>query len=222
MSVEENIRRLRKQKKLTLKQLGNIVHLSEQAIGQYERGERTPNIKILQQIANALGVDINDLAENKENTKDVIFMNGAENKEKYNELIEKAYKEPVHIQPVKTKNMTVLGRLVTLNKDDKDLLMYINDVLKDFSAYIDVIHKQEVLATVGKYTMERKDYLCEVELLDRHRRMIHENIIRGIKTLDRLCSECNLPLFYGEDYDRVKVAEFVFEVVENSFRTRRL
>ena len=65
MSIGENIRRLRKQKKLTLKQLGNIVHLSKQAIGQYERGERTPNIKILQQIANALGVDINDLAENK-------------------------------------------------------------------------------------------------------------------------------------------------------------
>lgn len=79
-----------------------------------------------------------------------------------------------------------------------------------------------MLATVGKYTMERKDYLCEVELLDRHRRMIHENIIRGIKTLDRLCNECNLPLFYGEDYDRVKIAEFVFKVVENSFRTRRL
>lgn len=63
MSTGENIRKLRKQKELTLKQLGNIVHLSEQAIGQYERGERIPNITILQQIANALNVDVNQLTE---------------------------------------------------------------------------------------------------------------------------------------------------------------
>lgn len=63
MSTGENIRRLRKEKKLTLKQLGNIVHLSEQAIGQYERGERKPNITTLQQIANALGIKVNQLTE---------------------------------------------------------------------------------------------------------------------------------------------------------------
>ena len=47
MNIGENIRNIRKKKNLTLKDLGNIINLSEQAIGQYERGERQPNISIL-------------------------------------------------------------------------------------------------------------------------------------------------------------------------------
>ena len=56
MKVGENIRKLRKNKKLTLKDLGLKVDLSEQAIGQYERGDRTPNLEILNKIAEALDV----------------------------------------------------------------------------------------------------------------------------------------------------------------------
>ncbi|MDU1602808.1 MAG: helix-turn-helix domain-containing protein [Clostridium sp.] len=58
MKVGENIRKLRKNKKLTLKDLGLKVDLSEQAIGQYERGDRTPNLEILNKIAEALDVSI--------------------------------------------------------------------------------------------------------------------------------------------------------------------
>jgi len=58
LKVGENIRKLRKNKKLTLKDLGLKVDLSEQAIGQYERGDRTPNLEILNKIAEALDVSI--------------------------------------------------------------------------------------------------------------------------------------------------------------------
>lgn len=61
MNIGENIRNARKNKKLTLKELGNIINLSEQAIGRYERGERQPNINILNKIAIALNVSVNDL-----------------------------------------------------------------------------------------------------------------------------------------------------------------
>lgn len=61
MNIGENIRNIRKKKNLTLKDLGNIINLSEQAIGQYERGERQPNISILNKIAIALDVSIIDL-----------------------------------------------------------------------------------------------------------------------------------------------------------------
>lgn len=58
MNIGENIRKLRKEKKLTLKSLGVKVGLSEQAIGQYERGDRTPNIEILTAISKALDCDL--------------------------------------------------------------------------------------------------------------------------------------------------------------------
>lgn len=77
MSVGEKIRTLRKSKKLTLKALGSKVGLSEQAIGQYERGDRKPSIETLTNIATALEVDLSDILEIK-------MINS--NSEKYSEL----------------------------------------------------------------------------------------------------------------------------------------
>lgn len=61
MNIGENIRKLRKSHKLTLKELGLRVGLSEQAIGQYERGDRTPNIETLDKLAKALDVHLSNL-----------------------------------------------------------------------------------------------------------------------------------------------------------------
>lgn len=56
------IRTYRKRKQLTMKELGQKVGVSEQAISQYERSIRTPNIIILQKICNALNLPIENLA----------------------------------------------------------------------------------------------------------------------------------------------------------------
>lgn len=61
MDIGIKLRTIRKNNKLTLKQLGELVGLSEQAIGQYERGDRNPSIEILNKIAAALGVSVNEL-----------------------------------------------------------------------------------------------------------------------------------------------------------------
>lgn len=61
MNIGIKLRTIRKNNKLTLKQLGELVGLSEQAIGQYERGDRNPSIDILNKIAAALGITVNDL-----------------------------------------------------------------------------------------------------------------------------------------------------------------
>lgn len=63
LSTGDNIRRIRKHRKLTLKELGEGVGLSEQAIGQYERGERTISIEILKKIAFALDVNLSELLD---------------------------------------------------------------------------------------------------------------------------------------------------------------
>lgn len=63
MNIGSNIRRARKLKDLTMKELGIKVGLSVQGIGNYERGEREPNLITLKLISEALEVDLLDLID---------------------------------------------------------------------------------------------------------------------------------------------------------------
>ena len=54
MKTGELIRKYRKKKQLTMKQLGERIDVSEQAISQYERGLRNVNLETLIKIAEAL------------------------------------------------------------------------------------------------------------------------------------------------------------------------
>ena len=58
MTIGENIRRIRKERGLTLKQLGDMVGVNEAYIRAYESGKRNPKIQSLQAIADALAVNI--------------------------------------------------------------------------------------------------------------------------------------------------------------------
>ena len=66
MNIGENIRKIRKEKGKSAKDIANKVGCSTQAILQYERGERTPNINMLEKICKALDVTYTDLIEGKE------------------------------------------------------------------------------------------------------------------------------------------------------------
>ena len=66
MNVGENIRKIRKEKGLTLEELSEKAHIPTISIGRYERGERTPSINTLIDISKALGVTYTDLIEGKE------------------------------------------------------------------------------------------------------------------------------------------------------------
>lgn len=61
MGVGENIKFFRKQKGLTQKELGEIIHMSPNSIQRYELGHRDPQNKTLEEIAKALGVSMADL-----------------------------------------------------------------------------------------------------------------------------------------------------------------
>ena len=54
MAIGENIRKIRKEKKLTQKELGKLCGMSEAQIGQYENGLRNPKMETLKKIAKAL------------------------------------------------------------------------------------------------------------------------------------------------------------------------
>ena len=64
MNIGDNMRNIRKQKSMTLQQLADILGCSQQNISQYESGKRTPKLKTIQKIADALNVNVNDLLEN--------------------------------------------------------------------------------------------------------------------------------------------------------------
>ena len=58
MTVGENIRRIRQERNLTQKQLGELVGASEAYIRAYESGRRNPKLKSLETIAKALAVNV--------------------------------------------------------------------------------------------------------------------------------------------------------------------
>lgn len=64
MSIGENIRRIRKDKKLTQKELGEKLEgISQQQIGQWENGNKIPKLDTIRKIADALDVHLSDLID---------------------------------------------------------------------------------------------------------------------------------------------------------------
>ncbi len=61
MTVGENIRRIRKEKGLTQKQLGERLCITQSAIGQFENDKTSPKIETIEKIASALNVHIVDI-----------------------------------------------------------------------------------------------------------------------------------------------------------------
>lgn len=64
MTVGKNIRRIRKAKGLTQKELGKMCSINEVQIRQYELEKANPKIETIEKIANALNVPVTQLAEN--------------------------------------------------------------------------------------------------------------------------------------------------------------
>lgn len=73
MNIGENIKKAREYKKISQDKLAKLSNIPRTSLGRYERGERTPNIDILNKIAAALDVEITDLlAESIDNGKNNI------------------------------------------------------------------------------------------------------------------------------------------------------
>ena len=61
MKFPENLRIIRKERKLTLKQLADLVGLTESSISQYEAGRRQPDNEGLLRLAEALDTTVGEL-----------------------------------------------------------------------------------------------------------------------------------------------------------------
>lgn len=65
MTVGENIRRLRKERGLTLQQLGDMIGVKESYIRAYETGKRNPKLQSLEALAKALSVNVEVLTNSE-------------------------------------------------------------------------------------------------------------------------------------------------------------
>ena len=58
MSVGENIKRIRKERHLSQRELGEKLGISQQMVGQYENNPTPPKLETIQKIASALDVPV--------------------------------------------------------------------------------------------------------------------------------------------------------------------
>lgn len=99
MSIGENIRRIRKDKKLTQKELGEKLEgISQQQIGQWENGIKIPKLETIQKIATALEIPMFDLI----------------NMDEYNNLIDTKVEEQI-------QNNIKSGKVHLVTEDEKEL-----------------------------------------------------------------------------------------------------
>lgn len=63
MTIGENLKRIRKERHLTQKQLGSLCGMADSAIRRYELGKSTPKIQTLHKIAKGLGIPVHVLTE---------------------------------------------------------------------------------------------------------------------------------------------------------------
>ena len=63
--IGKQIKKYRTEKGITQEQLGQLVGVTTQAVSKWERGMSCPDIAIIDELADVLGVDINELFSNK-------------------------------------------------------------------------------------------------------------------------------------------------------------
>lgn len=61
MSIGENIRRIRKERGLTQEELAKKVYVGAPMICMIERGTKAPSLQLGKELAEALGVSVDDL-----------------------------------------------------------------------------------------------------------------------------------------------------------------
>lgn len=107
--------------------------------------------------------------------------------------------------------------------NDSECLDLMEDLISSASDYVRRVNVLEIGIMVGKYNKEGDEYREYIEKLDKLRSSAHNSLITNVKIINRLCRNNNLPPIYdGDEEERIQVAEFAKQVVEELFSTRRL
>ena len=142
MNIGDNMRNIRKQKSMTLQQLADILGCSQQNISKYESGKRTPKLKTVQKIADALNVNVNDLLENPLDDSPVY----------------KAYKNTDSLDSPLAKDFTnkkIVSQIDNWQQIDIELIKTFKKLNEDGKTV--AIERVEELAEIPRYTQKESN-----------------------------------------------------------------
>lgn len=120
MGIPDNIKKYRKKNKLTQNQLAQLIDKKEITVRRYEKGDITPPITVLLDIAIALGEPLEKIVEDDKN---VVY-------EKYNNGYEVSLKEFSEVKETTNPQTILLKNYNKLNELGKTkLIEYSNDLI---------------------------------------------------------------------------------------------
>ena len=166
MTVGEKIKSIRKLKKISQQELGNMLGVSQAMIAQYENGKRIPKIETLIKIAEALDCEVSDINENIiVHRHTVRFGPAPENIEQYKK----------NSEAEKLIQKKALGEIISEGEQEK-----IDDYIE---------HKSKVLPRFRESLEKFSDVVDawgENVLIDRYRRLNSDGKNEAIKRIDEL------------------------------------
>ena len=148
-SVGEKIKQLRIQAGLTQKQLGDILHVSYQAVSKWERGVGLPDVSLFPLIAKTLNTTVAELFDEKTNLSDGENFKVDGEKEKDQNVQKSAYK------PVNRKflliGMCVILSVVTIILAIVMPINYANKIKNQIESVIEIYNQESNIKVTAQY-----------------------------------------------------------------------
>lgn len=107
-NIGKFIAQLRKEKKMTQKELANQLHITDKAVSKWERGLSCPDISLLNPIADILGITTSELLNGQKNEQ-------TSNEQLSNDIKKNVDKALIYAEKSAQKKMISLQNIVTLS-----------------------------------------------------------------------------------------------------------
>ena len=106
---------------------------------------------------------------------------------------------------------------------DSECLELIEDLVSSTAEYVKRVNILELGMMVGKHNKEGEEYREYIHSLDRQRSNAHNALINNLKIVNRIYRNNNMiPIYKGDEDNRVEIANFAQEIIDELFSTRRL
>lgn len=117
-----------------------------------------------------------------------------------------------------------INELLKAYKEDDEILDYINDALKSFREYVNIVVEMEHTLPIIFEKYGRIVGQQEVMRLDTSRKCAHNVAISNIKLLNKLSKKNNNTLFYEGEIDnehRYEIGNFIGQIVFIYYHERK-
>ncbi len=200
MSVAENIKRIRKKRGFTQKELGNLCGINEANIRKYENNRQNPKIETLQKIANALEVNVTellDLPQLQENFEDTLFYSmdmGSEGQD---------------ISNIVSMIESIGFEYVAISEDDKIIICHDKDIGLQQYFYVPLKDINKIIEEYEKAKLNKLKLLLEKEEFEAYKQEIEFSNYKTKKFNE--CKE-KLKTVTTEEEKKKIIKEFMIEL----------